>query len=419
MSLVYIPTLRTGQNSSISTSEWDAMQQQLVTLFASVPAAVVGGTVTSVGITGLTGIVSISNSPITTAGNISLTFSQQTQNKVFASPDLATGVPTFRALTLDDIPLGVYTVNRAIVSDGSGHLFPSSVTATELGYVSGVTSAIQTQLNAKQATITVLPIANGGTGSSTAAAARVAILPSLTGKSLKILQVNVGETDVAWITYSPGITSINADSTLVQTIVAGSAGTDFTITTAGGVTTVNIPSASASNRGLVSTGAQTLAGAKTFSTAPIISTMTDMYIPYMNSSKAITGDSAFTRNRTDKYITTEEVIYSKIATLVADTLMDITYNYIRSEQTALVEYTLPLADSLPIGKEFTFKDSLGVCSAKGIKITATGGAYLENTPNKTLQLATTNFSCMTIKVVYSSTLGANVYEMVSCYGVIT
>lgn len=37
----------------------------------------------------------------------------------------------------------------AIVSNGSGRLVVSAVTATEIGYLSGVTSAIQTQLNAK------------------------------------------------------------------------------------------------------------------------------------------------------------------------------------------------------------------------------------------------------------------------------
>lgn len=39
--------------------------------------------------------------------------------------------------------------NRALQSDSSGFISESSVTSTELGYVSGVTSAIQTQLNAK------------------------------------------------------------------------------------------------------------------------------------------------------------------------------------------------------------------------------------------------------------------------------
>ena len=48
----------------------------------------------------------------------------------------------------------VYTANRALVTDGAGDVTTSSVTATELGYLSGVNSAIQTQLNAKEATIT-------------------------------------------------------------------------------------------------------------------------------------------------------------------------------------------------------------------------------------------------------------------------
>jgi hypothetical protein len=41
------------------------------------------------------------------------------------------------------------TASRALVSDGSGDVSVSSVTSTELGHVSGVTSAIQTQLDAK------------------------------------------------------------------------------------------------------------------------------------------------------------------------------------------------------------------------------------------------------------------------------
>ena len=43
------------------------------------------------------------------------------------------------------------TANRALISNGSGKIQVSSVTSTQLGYVSGVTSAIQTQLNNKAA----------------------------------------------------------------------------------------------------------------------------------------------------------------------------------------------------------------------------------------------------------------------------
>lgn len=38
---------------------------------------------------------------------------------------------------------------RTVITDGSGKLAASSTTSTELGYLSGVTSAVQTQLNSK------------------------------------------------------------------------------------------------------------------------------------------------------------------------------------------------------------------------------------------------------------------------------
>lgn len=45
------------------------------------------------------------------------------------------------------------TESRAVVSSATGKIAVSDVTSTELGYLDGVTSAIQTQLNGKQATL--------------------------------------------------------------------------------------------------------------------------------------------------------------------------------------------------------------------------------------------------------------------------
>ncbi len=50
-------------------------------------------------------------------------------------------------------PLAAITASRALVSDANGLPVASSVTDTELGYVSGVTSSIQTQLNAKLSSV--------------------------------------------------------------------------------------------------------------------------------------------------------------------------------------------------------------------------------------------------------------------------
>lgn len=41
------------------------------------------------------------------------------------------------------------TASKALVSNANGKIDVSAVTSTELGYVSGVTSAIQTQISAK------------------------------------------------------------------------------------------------------------------------------------------------------------------------------------------------------------------------------------------------------------------------------
>jgi len=53
--------------------------------------------------------------------------------------------------------------NRAIATNGSGTLVASTTTATELGFLSGVTSAIQTQLNAKATDSLVVHIAGAET----------------------------------------------------------------------------------------------------------------------------------------------------------------------------------------------------------------------------------------------------------------
>ncbi len=65
------------------------------------------------------------------------------------------------------------TANRALISNGSGVVSPSNVTATELDYLSGVTAAVQTQINSKAASnnaaltgVPTAPTAANGTNSN-------------------------------------------------------------------------------------------------------------------------------------------------------------------------------------------------------------------------------------------------------------
>ena len=69
------------------------------------------------------------------------------------------------------------------------------------------------QVTANSLSLTqALGISSGGTGATTAAGARVALFPNLTGNQTKVLAVNAGQTDVEWISLPGGgtVTSINA-----------------------------------------------------------------------------------------------------------------------------------------------------------------------------------------------------------------
>lgn len=59
-----------------------------------------------------------------------------------------TASPTFTGtVTLPSVVATALTASRVVVTNGTGQLAASGATATEAGYLSGVTSAIQTQLN--------------------------------------------------------------------------------------------------------------------------------------------------------------------------------------------------------------------------------------------------------------------------------
>lgn len=60
------------------------------------------------------------------------------------------------------------TASRALVSDANGKVAVSAVTSTELGYLDGVTSNIQTQLNGKLSSAPVTSV-NSKTGAVTLA----------------------------------------------------------------------------------------------------------------------------------------------------------------------------------------------------------------------------------------------------------
>jgi hypothetical protein len=66
-------------------------------------------------------------------------------------------------------------------------------------------------------------------------------------------------------TFTTGLTALNGLTAQVQNFATGTSGTDFNISSASTTHTFNLPDASASNRGVVTTGSQVFGGVKTFS----------------------------------------------------------------------------------------------------------------------------------------------------------
>ena len=79
---------------------------------------------------------------------------------------------TGAATTIDTENL---TTSRALASDANGKVAVSGVTSTELGHVSGVTSAIQTQLDGKQSTLTFNAPSTNNANPSTSAQIKTAL----------------------------------------------------------------------------------------------------------------------------------------------------------------------------------------------------------------------------------------------------
>lgn len=95
-------------------------------------------------------------------------------------------------------------------------------------------------------------------------------------------------------TFTAGLTALNGLQAQVQNFATGTTGTDFDINSSGSTHTFNLPSASATARGVVTTATQTFAGDKTFIGA----------ISASNLSNTNTGDETITTIKTKLGITT-------------------------------------------------------------------------------------------------------------------
>lgn len=150
-----------------------------------------GGTVTSVGLSLPSSVFNITGSPVTTSGTFTVTFDTQAPNLVFAGP--ASGVaatPTFRSLTIDDLPAGAIQDIQSVLDTGNSaedqSLTLTSSTTSNVSTLTEVGLLVDSGSTAKSA------LGTGGLVLYNGANANALVTASLTGNRTQTLQDRTG-----------------------------------------------------------------------------------------------------------------------------------------------------------------------------------------------------------------------------------
>lgn len=124
----------------------------------------------------VTGDIGLTNTGVTSISSGVIVNADVNASAAIARSKTASGT-AYRVLANDSSGVmsenAAITASRAVASDANGQLVAATTTATELGYVNGVTSAIQTQLNAKVSTTLTSANILVGNGSNVATAVAV------------------------------------------------------------------------------------------------------------------------------------------------------------------------------------------------------------------------------------------------------
>lgn len=197
----------------------------------------------------------ITNSQI--ASNAAIAYSKLNLSGSIVNADISTSA------AIATSKLAALTASRALVSDGSGVITPSAVTSTELGYVSGVTSAIQTQLDAKQAAASAVTLTGTETLTNKTLTSAVLTTPSIVdggaitddsgNEYIKVSKVATAVNEVTVknnsTTNYPEIQATGGDSNIGIKFVPKGTGAVY-----GAVETIEVPLSSDSATSAPSTG---------------------------------------------------------------------------------------------------------------------------------------------------------------------
>lgn len=196
------------------------------------------GSVTSIAVTGANGI-GVSGSPITVSGTVALSLGAITPTTVNGITFSGTGsFSTAGAISFPAVHSVSFTANGATTLT----LPETGTLATRDGTETLTNKTMSTSSTWSGNTVGIL---FGGTGATTASAARNALLPSKTGNAGKVLAVNGGETDYELI-------AVSGTGTVTSVSASDGNGFDFTVTNP--TTTPAISLAMQANYGLTRYG---------------------------------------------------------------------------------------------------------------------------------------------------------------------
>ena len=221
------------------------------------------GTVTSVDASGGTTGLTFSGGPVTSSGTLTLAGTLAIANGGTGATDnsgartnlglaIGTNVQAYDAGLASIAGLttsadqGIYataadtyatfsltSAGRALLDDADA---AAQRTTLGLGTIATQASSSVSITGGSITGITDLAVADGGTGASTAADARVNLLPSYTGNGSKVLALNSGATDVEWTTSSGGggttymVKTANYTMADLEGVLANTSAGVFTVT---------------------------------------------------------------------------------------------------------------------------------------------------------------------------------------------
>jgi hypothetical protein len=140
----------------------------VLTIVSGVPtwtAASASG-VTSVGLADASGsaIYTITNSPVTSSGTLTITLKSQTANEFFAAPNGSAGQPTFRAIVAADLPPIPYDITLASIGvpPTSGSIITGLVATRLITLPINLTGSYAVTDHASSSSETVLTIDQNG-----------------------------------------------------------------------------------------------------------------------------------------------------------------------------------------------------------------------------------------------------------------